>query len=234
MAVYDVTTFTSRPSLSVPGLGLSSFGLAACGVNNSLYVSDSDNNQMHRVDLSGSNDVIKWSTAVQPVALHVTTDSNLIVACCEAKKLQEFKTRGSAVREICLQFNPYHAIPLAGNQFVVSTWISSQVHVVDAGGHTVRSYGSGTKGSGVGQLSYPMMLAVAADNTVLVADQDNNRLIVIDASLTTASEVNLNLTAGNTLHLQSPISLAVDGARGRLYIGENGGNMRLLVVSGIK
>ena len=83
----------------------------------------------------------------------------------------------------------------------------------------------------MGQLNYPMMLAVAADNTVSVADRNNNRLVVIDASLTTASEVRLNLTAGNTL--QEPLSLAIDASRCRLYVGEYAGNNRIHVFSGI-
>ena len=49
--VYDVTTFISRPSLFVPGLATESYGLAACGVNDCLYVSDSTSDQLHRVDL---------------------------------------------------------------------------------------------------------------------------------------------------------------------------------------
>jgi len=121
------------------------------------------------------------------------------------------------MREICLQFRPRHAVPLAGNQFAVSSYVDNQVYVVDAGGQTVRSYGSGARGSGVGPIYGPGMLAVAADNSILVADQANDRLIVIDATLTTASDVKFNVTRKG---LQKPCCVEFDLSRGRMYVGE--------------
>ena len=58
--VYDAVTFTLQSRLSVPGLG-SSYGLAACASNRCLYASDFTYDLVHRVELSGSNAVTKWS-----------------------------------------------------------------------------------------------------------------------------------------------------------------------------
>ena len=101
--VYDAVTLTLQRRLTVPELGAWPSGLAACPINNCLYASDFHNISVHRVELSGSNAVKKWSVACGPVGLSVNSKHNLIVACCEADKLQEYTTHGSLVREICLQ-----------------------------------------------------------------------------------------------------------------------------------
>ena len=63
--VYDAETLTLQRRLTVPGLGRCPNGLAACPNNNCLYASDMDNDHVHRVELSGSNAVKKWSVALQ-------------------------------------------------------------------------------------------------------------------------------------------------------------------------
>jgi len=65
--VYDANTFTLQRHITVPGFGDRSFGLAACPYNNCLYASNWNNNSVHRVDLSASNAVMKWSVARWPV-----------------------------------------------------------------------------------------------------------------------------------------------------------------------
>jgi len=61
--VYDAVTFTLQRRLSVRGLGRS-YGLAACADNKCLYASDYHNDSVHRVELSGSNAVTRWSVDV--------------------------------------------------------------------------------------------------------------------------------------------------------------------------
>ena len=64
---------------------------------------------------------------------------------------------------------------------------------------------------------------------VLVADQDNNRLLVIDQSLSSAHEMSLSVRGC----LNNPFSLWYDQSRSRLYIGEwNGG--RVIVIDSLK
>jgi len=83
-------TLTLQRRLTVPGLELSGSiaGIAACPHYNCLYVSDWD--CVHRVELSGSNAVKKWSVARRPRGLSVNSEHNLIVTCCDGNKLQEY------------------------------------------------------------------------------------------------------------------------------------------------
>ena len=129
--VYDANTFTLQRRITVPGLGISSFGLAACPYNNCLYASDYDNASVHRVDLSlrgsnavkkwllklsgsnvvkkclmrlsGSNAVMKWSVASCPAGLSVNSEHNLLVVSVGEHKLQIFTTHGTLLQNIQLQ-----------------------------------------------------------------------------------------------------------------------------------
>jgi len=141
--VYDAMTLTV--DIAVHGLGPGPFGLVACPNNNCLYTSDWNNNELHRVELSGNNAVKKWSVASSPRGLSVNIAHNLVVACLGANKLQEYTTHGSLVREICLQSgmtNPWHAIQLSTGDYVVSQCVSlGVVRVVGVDGQVIQSYG---------------------------------------------------------------------------------------------
>jgi len=232
--VYDANTFTLQRHITVPGLGDVSFGLAACPKNNCLYACDCDSNSVHRVKLSGSNAVRKWSVARSPVGLSVNSEHNLLVVSGGERKLQIFTTRGTLLQNIHLQADiesPRHAVQLSTGQFLVSHGGSlHRVCLVGVNGAVVGSYG-GEKGSQLTQVSYPAGLAVDREGRVLVADQCNNRLLVIDQSLSSAHEMSVYVDGG----LQRPCSLWYDQLLRRLYVGEwamSGG--RLVAFDNIK
>jgi len=208
--VYDAVTLTFQRHIAVPGLGSSSYGLTACPNNNCLYLSDWDYSSVHRVELSGSNAVKKWSVASNPRGLSVNKVHKLVVACCGANKLQEYSTDGRLVREIRLQAGltcPWHAIQLSTVDYVVSQWKSSGVvaivklqkppnmiicidaedgKFVQSYGNkvdvkVVHSYGQSLK-SDVGQMRYPSSLAMTDNGDILVADTSNDRILLIKRS----------------------------------------------------
>jgi len=229
--VYDVVTLTLRRHFTVCGLGQWPSGLAACPINNCLYASDWYKNSVHRVELSGSNAVKKWSVASSPTGLSVNSEHNLIVACRNAYKLQEYTTHGSLVREIRLQAGvtrPYHAIQLSTGDYVVSQYKSQgDVSVVGVDGQVVRSYGL-SQTSDVGQMKRPASLAVTKNDDILVADEDN-RILLINSSLGSIQELALSVDGG----IHWPWGLCLDESRGRLYIGEWSGEYRVLVFDSV-
>jgi len=167
--VYDAKTFTLQRLITVPGLGSRAFGLAACAVNHCIYASDSINNSIHRVELSGSNAVKKWSVDRGLTGLSVNKAHNFVVACCEANKLQEYTTHGSLVREICLQAgvtSPWHAVQLSTGHYAVSQHKSpGVVSVVGVDGQVIHSYGP-SQTSDVGQMNYPKSLVVTKNDDI--------------------------------------------------------------------
>jgi len=247
--VYDATTFTLQRHITVPGLGVVPFGLVACPYNNCLYASDLHNNRLQRVDLSGSNAVMKWSVAHWPVGLSVNSEHNLLVVSQGEHKLQIFTTHGTLLQNIQLQADieyPRHAVQLSTGQFLVSHFGSLGLHrvcLVGVDGAVVRSYG-GQEGSQLTQMNKPRGLAVDREGRVLVADEGNNRLLVIDQSLSSAHEMSVSVDGG----LIGPCSLWYDGglkhpqclwydqSRRRLYIGEwrAGLGGRVIVIDNLK
>jgi len=232
--VYDAKTFTLQRYITVPGLGNPTVGLAACPKNKCLYASDWHNHSVHRVDLSGiySNAVMKWSVACGPAGLSVNSEHNLLVASPYLSKLQIFTTRGTLLQNIQLQADiehPCHAVQLSTGQFLVSHSLSlHRVCLVIVDGTVVRSYGE-QKGSQLTQMNYPEGLAVDREGRVLVADQCNNRLLLIDQSLSSAHEMSVCVAGG----LNGPRSFCYDQSRRRLYIGEWSGG-RVIVIDNLR
>jgi len=230
--VYDAVTFTLQRHITVHGLGLRIYGMIACATNKCLYLSNWNNDSVHRVELSADNAVMKWSVASRPVGLSVNIAHNLVVTCDETNKLQEYTTKGSLVREICLQSGvsePWRAVQLSTGDYVVSQWTSpGVVSVVGVDGRVVHSYGQ-SQTSDVGQMKHPSGLAVTKNDNILVADEDNNRILSI-RSTGCVQELALSVDDG----IREPRGLCLDESRGRLYIGEFGGQSRVLVFDGIR
>jgi len=230
--VYDTKTFALQRHITVPGLGHKSYGLVACPKNNCLCASDFYNSSVHRVDLSGSNAVMKWSVARGPRAMSVNSEHNLVVVSRDERKLQIFTTYGILLRNIQLQADierPRHAVQLSTGQFLVShLGLLHRVCLVRVDKTVVRSYG-GQKGSRRKRMNKPAGLAVDREGRVLVADNGNNRLLVIDQSLSSAHEMSVCVDGG----LKGPYSLWYDQSRRRLYIGEWSGG-RVIVIDNLR
>jgi len=70
---------------------------------------------------------------------------------------------------------------------------------------------------------------VTKNDDILVADEDNNRILSINSSLGSIQELALSVDGG----IKQPRGLCLDESRGRLYVGEWGGKWRLLVFDGV-
>jgi len=227
--VYNAVIFALRRHITVPGLGPRSDGIAACVRNKCLYLSDDEKDIVHRVRLSGIRLVENWSVASKPTGLSVNNAHHVVVACYEADKLQEYTTHGSLVREISLQagvMSPWHAVQLSTGDYVVSQNKSSgEVSVVNVDGHVVQSYGQ-TQMSDIEAMTDPTNLTLASNDDILVADGRNDgRILSINRSSGAVQELPLSAVGG----IQNPLALCLDESRGRLYVGECGGEHRVLV-----
>jgi len=235
--VYDAKTFTLQRHITVHGLGAYPWGLVACPHNKCLYASDIGSDSVHRVELSGSNAAMKWSVALGPAGLSVNSEHNLIVVSWSERKLQIFTTHGTLLLDIQLQADivcPWHAVQLPStSQFLVSHGFGGSLHrvcLVGVDGAVVRSYG-GEAGSELTQMNWPSGLAVDREGSILVADRENNRLLVMDQSLSSAREMSVSVDGG----LNRPYSLWYDQSRRRLYIGEgDGSGGRVIVIDNVK
>ena len=170
----------------------------------------------------------QWSVASRPAGLSVNKEHNVVVACYGADKLQEYTTHGTLVREMSLQqvglTDPWHALQLSTGDYVVSHSTSpGAVSVVGVDGNVVCRYHP-TQTSNIGQMQDPGSLAVTKNGDVLVADDDNERIVSVDSSLRYAQVLALPVD----VVIAYPCSLCLDESRGRLYVSEHGKD-RLLV-----
>jgi len=231
--VYDASTFKLQRYITVPELGICSWGLAACAHYKCLYVSDDNDSSIHRAELSGSNAVKKWSVASGPRGLSVNKQHNVVVASSGADKIREYTTHGALVREISLEQagvrDRWHAVQLSTGDYVVSDWEwPGAVSVVGIDGRVVRCYCLSSS-SDVGQMKYPTGLAVTKNDDILVADENNNRILLVNSSLSSERKLVLPVDDG----IRWPRGLCLDESRGRLYVGEYGGSYRVLVFDGV-
>jgi len=231
--VYDSKTFTLQRYITVPGPGDPS-RLAACPHNNCLYASDWSNSSVHRVQLPGNN-AMEWSVARRPVGLSVNSEHNLLVVSSgDDAKLQIFTTHGTLLQTIRLRAeiaSPVHAVQLHSGQFLVShvDHLHRVCLVRQGDSAVVRSYG-GHEGSRLTQMNGPQGLAVDREGRVLVTDQGNNRLLVIDQSLSSAHEMSVCVDGG----LKLPEILWYDQSRRRLYIAERHKERRVIVIDNLE
>lgn len=243
--VYNTITFTEQQTLQVKGLSddTRDSGLASCATNNCIYVSDPSNDTVYKVELSGNNKLFSWHVGSDPCGLSINTASNLIVACGLANKLQEYTASGSLVREICLEPNdvnlrPYHAIQLTSGQFAVGCWNGKlrpnteyDVIEVDTEGQVVVRYTNRFHLT-TQQFNLPRRLSIDKSNEYLfVADCGNDRIVVLDRSLTSCS-CDLKQTS-NDIGLQMPSCIFLDVSKNRLIVGELIGQCRVLVFDNV-
>jgi len=112
---------------------------------------------------------------------------------------------------------------------LVSQWKSpGVVSVVGVDRQVIHSYGQ-SQTSYVGPMNHPSSLAVTKNDDILVADQYNNRILSINRSTGCVQELALSVDDG----IQQPVGLCLDESRGRLYVGERGGQHRVLVFDGV-
>jgi len=206
-----------------PMFGSQLRNMVACDTNNCLYACDDCNYLIYKVDCQHDNYISSsWPINGNPQSLSVTTSHNLLVALREnvrksdANSLCEYSAAGVLIRQIQLQpaagvMLPVHAVQLSQDRYAITHHRPEhQFSVVDSRGQVVHSYRSDA-----GNLNEPHGITVDKRGRVLVADQKNNRILVIDSKDLSAYPLSLR-----DCELSGPYSLHYDAANNRLYIGE--------------
>ena len=223
LEVYDLNTLKQTSCLPVDGLQNPS-DMTSCSKFRCLYISDWIGDVIHRVELGGATTRWKVNDIAFGISVTPDPDFHLLVTCFDARKLKEFTTNGTLVREILLQedlVHPLHAIQFDG-QFIVSHgWeFSDPLHricIVNSTGHATRFYG-GLRGSAAGQLHEPRHLAVDGEGNVFVADCYNKRVLLLDKTLDYIGELFSVRSSWRSRLL--PWRLCWDVSRCRLFVSD--------------
>ena len=204
--------------------------MVGCAVNNCLYISGDNTNCIHKVAIGQNNTLSSWSTACgNPHMLSVTSSHNLLVALSGVNALYEYSTDGELIRQIRFAdplfqsagiSSPVHSVQLTNDHYAVVHHGPTGLHqfsVVSSDGQLVQSY----RGD-MGMMIEPRGIAVDQVGRVFVADQNNNRILVINRKTLSAYPLQLPTDC----QLNGPYSMHYDSASSSLYIGEwNGGRI---------
>jgi uncharacterized repeat protein (TIGR03803 family) len=184
----------------------------AVDANGRLFIADTYDNRIRKVDINGIITTVAGGGTNYPGDGGVATEAGL------------WYPQGVAV-------------DAKGNLFIADSW-NNRIRKVDTNGIITTAAGNGTAGySGDGgvaanaELSYPQGLAVDVNGNLFLADADNNRIRKLDTNgiITTVAG---NGTWGysgdggpaNHAELDSPADVAVD-TTGNLFIADSGNNV---------
>ena len=218
--VYDIDSLVHRRKIRVEGL-VDGYDIVAQA--NVLYVSECKAKLIHRIQLSDETSS-HWSVNSGWLTMSINKKGNVVVSCWDLKKIIEYTPTGSCVREIKVDAidrtiaSLQHAIQLDDDRFLYchATPTHHRVCIIDSSGRMMKSYGRGP-GSRIGQMNWPRYLATDRNGFILVADQDNNRIIQLNASLESIREF-----IPGSVGLKEPWRMHLHEDRRRLYIAGRG------------
>ena len=226
---YNTTNFLLTRNRVIDGsAGLRA--IVASPQHNYLYISDIDQKAIHLYDLT--KDIITKILKIGVSHGLSLTSLNNVLVTVNSKTVKSLTANGSFNGEIKLNSSiesPQHSVQLSSNKIVVSHGFDNEaLHrvciVAMSSGNIVQCYGEG-KGSGIGQLDNPRKLVVDANGNVMVADMNNNRIVLLSSSLSLLGYITPEHV------LIHPSALHVDLLTHRLYIGEETNNGSVFVLS---
>ena len=183
---FNATTHQRLTDIVVKDL-LDPWDIAACEQTSHVYVAD-DVKCIWRVSADGA-DIKHWlpqspDDTFKPRSLSVTSTRLLVTSL--TKQLMQFDADGNELRRVHLPdyMYPHHAVESPTGTFIVghdNTQLKQyQVSEVNTGGEVLRQF----PGSRLSSLSWPDHVAVDSHGNIFVADNDNRRILLLDAHLT--------------------------------------------------
>jgi len=194
-------------------------GLAACEFNQCLYASADNTQAIYKVSPVTNNVVKQWSANGRPLGLSVNSVHNLLVACYNTHKVQEFTTDGAMVREIDLQpsgiIYPVHVVQLPdGNLGITHCGSEHGYSVVGSDGKIVKST-KGPAGNAAGQMNSPHGFAFTKTK-VFIVNYGNNRLLLLNSESMSFEQLPPSFNVG----FNRPRCIHFDESAGVMYVGE--------------
>lgn len=172
----------------------------------------------------------KLDSVVSACQISVTDESNVLLVNPYRQLLMEYSSDLELLHAISLKWesgikNPTHAIKLTSDHFVVSHGNGydslNRVCIVDIDGNVLKYFGEVDIHD---ILRSPVYLEMAADGNIVVADNLNQRLLILDSSLEIVQELSPHKSKyplGEVNSESRPRKLMLDEANSRLFVAEN-------------
>lgn len=191
VSVYDVNTFRFRRTINIPDLVLP-VDMTSSRRANCLFIADGKGSAIFRIDLE-TDDVTRWPTADRPHGLSIDrSGQQLLVTCPESGVVWEISTADGAQRR---KFQ-------LSTQAFPKTWHSVKNPEFDSDSYFVAHGGADSPTKNrvckldyktqrveaclerfFDRLSSPIRLQTVGDKHLLVADENNQRLLMMTFEL---------------------------------------------------
>ena len=174
--------------------------------------------------------------------LSETCEGNILVSCRSSKKLFEFSPKLDKFHTpISLEsqdITPSHAVKLSTGEFVVSdvtTCTQHRIVKLNSNGEVMCEYGRATKvenggtnrvGRGTQPLKMPAYLVRSRNDFILVADQDNDRILLMSPNLELVKEL-ISPKHG----LKKPFRMCLHEEYERLFVVHGSSQKEILIFS---
>jgi DNA-binding beta-propeller fold protein YncE len=221
LAIYDTATLQLIRTVALGG-GNFIPAIALSHTGNFLYFSVYSSYNVYAVSLplTTASTLQSWYAAsAHPMGLSFNGANNVLVAW--GSGLREYTSVGTLVREIVNEGTAMAVEQLNGALAV--SFYSGTVRLMSTSGTVLKSYG-GTVASG--QAISPRGLAVDKEGFILVCDCDNNRVLVLNPTMSEVRELPTVDVIGT---INYPYAIWLDQSKGRLYITEQHSPLRVVV-----
>jgi len=162
--------------------------IAACEETSQLYLADWGPLSVWRVSADGG-DIQRWlprspDDTFKPWTLSVTS-TRLLVTSYDTRQLMQFDADGEELRrvQLSLDVEQEHAVESPTGTFIIGLYNKqlkqNQVVEVDTEGEVLRQF----SGSPLPSLGLAPHAAVDSNGNVFVVDEDNHRILLLDAHL---------------------------------------------------
>jgi len=214
---FNATTHQRLTDIVVKGLKVP-HDIVACERTSQVYVADKGE-CIWRVSSDGA-DIKLWlpkfpSDTLKPLTLSVTS-TRLLVTSRETRQLIQFDAVGDELRRVQLPGDMLlrHAVESPTGTFIVSRdniqLHLGQVSEVNTGGEVLRQF-SRSRLSPLGETPH---VAVDSHGNIFVADQDNRRILLLDAHLTLRRVI----IDEDQLNCKMPVCLCYKEQSGQLLV----------------
>lgn len=219
------------------------FDIAASVNVGCLYVPDPLSLAVWRVSVDNGA-VVKWLTGLQPWSVSVTSEDKvvlLVVVDVQGSVAERNVTwlgevhvySRDAVIETFIKLSPDIRCPLSvvmttRKTFIVSYGVPWQpvnrVCEMDMTGRELKAFG-GSSGPGVGQLDVPLCVSVDDEERIIVADSNNNRVLMLNKQFTSPPVLVACHPQSPSDEADGPVRLHYDSHTGSLLVGLRSGHV---------
>lgn len=236
--VFDVNRLMFSCELEISDL-FNPEDIASCCVLKCLYIMDCktsrSTSKILRVDVNGKL-IRKWSTEDDWGHISVSPKTNLLLSVYNRNRLKEYSPLGCLVRVLDLSNFDHirHAIQLTSGHYLVSHGETGdgvhRVAQVDSSGDAIKTFTSEALLLPLRQMKRPFYLETVDDASVLVADADNGRILLLNSSL----EFERELLSSDKDGLRYPVRICLDRKNDRLFVVDNQAENKRICVFDVK